>query len=472
MRTKIIAVNAIIVAIVGLLAFFIVRSSLGNALSNSSSQSARATQDATTAAAKLQLGALQLERWLTAKAQEGATQEVISRATAEARGNAATALCDRLASEAKSLSFTPAIVSVIDLNGKFVGRNGSSLLRGEDAASRYVSFKAALARGAAGSDVWLNKERNDQYIMSYAPIRDTSDKVVGVLALGVTLTDQLSRVSEGLAGQGLVLAVADGDAPRAAATKAQDDVKARLETDAMGLAKTALASGATSNDVAGVMIAAVPLESFGDGKHAAILSAGPRALVEGLDSIPLTILGIMVFGIAMVVVAGYMLGTAISAPIAKLEEGLLAIINGQHDKRFNMEDSDLGGLAFRIDQLLNKLMGIEEDTTDADGRVSNNSIVPAPSFKDLEEKQADPSADPAFALALANEAPEAYYARLFAEYISAKKAIGEATDHITETTFSDRIKGMETDAGEKHGRKVRYHVRSTGREVVLVAIPL
>jgi hypothetical protein len=135
MRTKIIAVNAIIVAIVGLLAFFIVRSSLGNALSNSSSQSARATQDATTAAAKLQLGALQLERWLTAKAQEGATQEVISRATAEARGNAATALCDRLASEAKSLSFTPAIVSVIDLNGKFVGRNGSSLLRGEDAAS-------------------------------------------------------------------------------------------------------------------------------------------------------------------------------------------------------------------------------------------------------------------------------------------------------------------------------------------------
>src|SRR5579872_2731270 len=53
-----------------------------------------------------------------------------------------------------------------------------------------------------------------------------------------------------------------------------------------------------------------------------------------------------------------------------LEEGLLAILNGQSDKRFELDHPELGGLAFRIDQLLNQLMGVEEDTTDAEGRVS------------------------------------------------------------------------------------------------------
>ena len=37
-----------------------------------------------------------------------------------------------------------------------------------------------------------------------------------------------------------------------------------------------------------------------------------------------------------------------------LEEGLLAILNGQSDKRFELDHAELGGLAFRIDQLLNQ----------------------------------------------------------------------------------------------------------------------
>jgi uncharacterized SAM-binding protein YcdF (DUF218 family) len=85
MRTKIIAVNAIIVAIMGLLSFVVVRQSLSSALTNRSAQSARAMQDAVAASSKLQLQALQLERWLTAKAQDQATQGVVTSATAEAR---------------------------------------------------------------------------------------------------------------------------------------------------------------------------------------------------------------------------------------------------------------------------------------------------------------------------------------------------------------------------------------------------
>ena len=76
------------------------------------------------------------------------------------------------------------------------------------------------------------------------------------------------------------------------------------------------------------------------------------------------------------------------------------------------------------------------------------------------------------ARALAAEPQEQYYARLYREYIAAKKALGEQVDHITDAAFRSRIQGMEQDATAKHGKPVRYHVQNNGREVVLLAVPL
>jgi hypothetical protein len=476
MRNKIIVVNAIIVALVGLLAFGVVRKSLGDHLTSASGRTARAKQDATYAAARLQLEALQLERWLAVKAQEPTTVEVLSRSTLEARGDAATQVCDKLLAEAKATGTAPALVLIVDAAARVVGRNGSTLSRGDELAVVYPGLKTAIVKGASDSDVWVNKERNDQYIVSYATIRDASNKVSGAVVLGVTLTDQLSRVSEGATGQGMVLATLSGDVAKPAAAKASEAARAKLE-GAMDLAKGAMTTGhatyaEVAGDSSGLSAVAVPLESLGDGHRAALLAAGPSLLLEGVESISLYILGFTLLGIIVVVAAGWLLAGYISQPIATLEEGLLTILNGEHDKRFNLEHPDLGGLAFRIDQLLNKLMGVEEDTSDAEGRISNSPLRPAPAFRDLEDKQADPSLDSAHVLRLANEATELYYARIYREYIGAKKAIGEATEHITEATFRDRIQGMETDAAQKHGRPVRYHVKTNGREVVLLPVLL
>jgi hypothetical protein len=65
-----------------------------------------------------------------------------------------------------------------------------------------------------------------------------------------------------------------------------------------------------------------------------------------------------------------------------------------------------------------------------------------------------------------------YYARLYREYIQAKKLLGETVDHITESAFQSKIKGMEQDALQKHGKPVRYQVQSNGKEVQLLAVPL
>ena len=119
-------------------------------------------------------------------------------------------------------------------------------------------------------------------------------------------------------------------------------------------------------------------------------------------------------------------------------------------------------------------MGVEEDNTDEEGRVSKAPT--AANFGDalsVERSQGGAGAAAAVGVdagRLAAEPADAYYARLYGEYIAAKKALGEQVDHITDAAFKTRIQGMEQDASTKQGRPVRYHVQTNGREVVLVAV--
>jgi hypothetical protein len=254
-----------------------------------------------------------------------------------------------------------------------------------------------------------------------------------------------------------------------------------LEGAVNGAAKDAIkgviASGHAAASAAGeVYVGAAALEGLGGSKRSevAIVGALPASLIADVTGLVTPILGAMVLGLVLVIAGGWLLGNYISRPIGLLEEGLLQILNGQSDKRFELDHPDLGGLAFRIDQLLNQLMGVEEDTTDEDGRVSmsptEKNFGDAMSVDD--KGSAEGAVDPGMIKQLAAEPTNQYYARIYREYIAAKKAMGEATDHITEQAFATRIQGVERDASTKYGKPVRYQVKASGKEVVLLAIPL
>ncbi|HVH47288.1 MAG TPA: cache domain-containing protein [Labilithrix sp.] len=469
MRNKIIAVNAVIVLIVGLLAFAIVKTQLSLATSSTDQLKRSAQRDALGVAAKLQLDGLRAERWLSAKAAEPATRALLTKATPDARGDAARQLSDQIANSAPgAIGAKPSIVAVVDSTGKIVGRNGSDLGRGDDVAATYPSFKEALAKTTPGSDVWTDTKRADQYIASYAPVRDDNNRTM-MLVIGVALNDALARVTEASGGRGVLLVNANGDI--LANTQASDGVKQAVK-DSAGDVKAAVTTGTV---VAGgkddVHFAAVPLDGFGD-KKTAVVAVAPTSLLEGANGVPYSILGTMALGLILVVAGGWFLGNYISRPVAMLEEGLLAILNGQSDKRFELDHAELGGLAFRIDQLLNQLMGVEEDNTDEQGRVSKAPT--AANFGDAlsVDRSGQAPAAGGGPSALAQEPAEQYYGRLYNEYIAAKRSLGEQVDHITDAAFRSRIQGMEQEASTKHGRPVRYQVQVNGREVVLLAVPL
>jgi hypothetical protein len=483
MRIKIIAVNALIVAIVGLLSFLLVRSSLASAASNKDQLSAEAQENVNGAAGRLQLDGLRAERWLAGAATAQGALDALAKATATARGEAATKACDDLVSKMKNAPLfernVPTLVAIVDANGRIVGRNNSNLNRGDDLGKTYAGIKSTLATGQSGSDVWYE---SDRYLATYVAVRDEQGRILGALVIGRPINDVLSRVSEATTGRPLVIAVPKGDTFEVVAHSAlqADPLDASIDKGAKEMLKNALAHQQTDVVRDGdLLVAASPLPAFEDGKRALLVAAAPASLIQdptGLVALP--IFGAMGMGIVLVIVGGWLLGNYLTRPINMLEEGLLAILNGQNDKRFELDHAELGGLAFRIDQLLNQLMGVEEDTTDAEGRVSgapnaaNFTEAMAVDDRRMNYQPGEGTLDPEAVSRLATEPPAMYYARIYREYIGAKRANGEATDHITEQAFATRIQAMERDAAQKYGRPVRYQVQARNKEVVLLAVPL
>jgi hypothetical protein len=478
MRIKIIAVNALIVALMGLLSFLLVRSSLSSAAGNKDQLALDAQNDVNGASASLQLDGLRTERWLSGVASEQATLDALTKASASARGAAAQSRCTDIVNKMKNEPMfdknVPTFVAIIDPTAKIVGRNNTNISSG-DSIGTYPGLKKTLSTGQSGSDVWY--ETKDRVVASYVVVRDATGAVVGGLVATRPLNDALSHASDATTGKALDVVVPNGDGFDIVGNSAAKDpaLDAAVGAGAKDMLKNAFAHQQTDHVREGeIIVAAGQLTSFGDGKRALLVASAPASLIQDPTALVLLpIFGGMAVGLMLVVVAGWLLGNYITRPINMLEEGLLAILNGQADKRFELDHAELGGLAFRIDQLLNQLMGVEEDTTDAEGRVSQ--APSAAHFNDamsVDDKRGEGAVDPGVVAQLAAEPAAQYYGRIYREYINAKRSLGEQTDHITEQAFVTRIQGMEQEAAQRSGKPVRYQVQARGREVVLIAVPL
>src|SRR5580692_9119127 len=102
MRNKIIAVNALIVAIVGILAFVMMRTAIIGAASNPPALLDEAKHNALGAGARLQLDGYKVERWLTVRANEPAAVDALNMADKTQAARKATSMCDAIAAAAKT----------------------------------------------------------------------------------------------------------------------------------------------------------------------------------------------------------------------------------------------------------------------------------------------------------------------------------------------------------------------------------
>jgi hypothetical protein len=379
MRSKIIAVNAGIVIVIALLTYVLLQTSLREVVANPGERKREVAQALRAASAQLALDALRMERWLERSATAESARNVLAMGTPEARSEAATAEANRLrdaaVSEPMFAKMAPSLVLFVDAQGVAVGRNGSALMRGEQVASGYPLLAESLKSGHTGSGLWINKQRQEQMLASFAPLRAENGSVVGAIVVGTPLSDErLTRTSDLTSGQTLIFALVNEkgvDAIADSAASAQE-LKSAADASVVAAARQAVNAGSISSADAVLddrLFGAAPIDGYGK-TEAVLIAAIPSSLVGNVSSLLWPVLAIGGLGLVLVIAGGTLLGNYISAPISELEDGLLAIINGQSDLRFQLEHPELGGLVFRINSLLNAMMGVAEDTTDEQGRPS------------------------------------------------------------------------------------------------------
>lgn len=461
MRPKLIGVYSGIVALAALLSFVVARGQIGSIAGSSEPRLRAARAEAQGVAARIEIDAVQLERWTLQKSQDPRFAEALGRGTADAQGKAARAVCESILNQSRGPGSQVSLCIVTDATGHIIGRNGSDSARGDDLGVAFPMLSKVVADNAVSSDIWSRKDRGEQHLVAIAPVRDPAGKAVAALSLGIPLTDEMSGLGE--TGEAAV-ALADRSGQLVAFGNGSEALKEKLR--AVPPADVKVAAGAAARDVDGIAVAAQSFHLLEGASGFSVIAASQGPDLSSLAGLPLTLLGIGLLGILMVVAASAAFGSYIEKPVRELEEGLLAVMNGQTDKRFNLRHDELGGLGYRIDQLLNAMMGIQEDTTDEDGRVVY-SRPPAAMMGDMSALDGND-----VAAALASMPEHAYYQSLFQDYLRKKQGKGDATDHITFEVFRDRIRNMEADAKTRTGARVRYRAGVNGSEVVLVAVPL
>ncbi|HVR20162.1 MAG TPA: hypothetical protein VMS65_10710 [Polyangiaceae bacterium] len=390
MRFKIIIVNAGIVVLATILTYVLLMSSLRGVVSDPNERKREVERSLRAASSQLALDALKLERWLESNVGAESNRAALGMPTPEARQQAALVeanrLRDAIQSDAKFAKMAPSLVALVDADGVVASRDGSNLMRGEKLAEAYPGLAEALKSGRAGSSVWINRQRQEQLLASWAPVRGENGSVVGAVVVGTPLNDErISRTSELTSGTTLIFArvsdkgvevVADSaDSTSATVSAASSAPVAAAARAAVSTGNVANAEGVQEKSIFG----AIPLDGYA-GNAAVLIAAVPAERVDGFMSVLWPVLAVGVLGLFLVGLGGVLIGNYISQPISELEDGLLAIINGQSDLRFQIEHDVLGGLVFRINSLLNAMTGVPEDTTDDQGRPSK-----APSAADFQE---------------------------------------------------------------------------------------
>lgn len=371
MRWKITLVNGGIVLVLSVLTFFLLRTSLESVVADRGEQRRELTRALSAADARLSLDALKLERWLSRQASQDSVQNVFGAGTSSARSDAATAeanrLRDRAVADAEFAKMAPSLVLFVDVDGRGIGRNGTELMRGDNVAAAYPGLLEAIGSGHTASDLWVNAARQEQMLVAYAPVLDKTGNKLGAVVLGTPLNDErLKRTSELTSGRSLALVVGAGPSPIAAFGSVRAGFGSAPVASALADARTGSVSFAPEL-VGGDIYAAHRLSGLG-GSDAILVGSIPASRVTSIDALLWPVLAVGLLGIFLVAAGGIMLGNYISRPVAEIEEGLLLIMNGQQDLRFDLKHDELGGLTSRINALLNTLLGVQEGESAPDNR--------------------------------------------------------------------------------------------------------
>lgn len=369
---------------------------------------------------------------------------------------------------------------VVDEQGKIIARDlNIQDMHGEELA--YKAVKHALA-GRATGDVWVMKNRLLR--AAVAPIL-VGGVVKGAVVVGYDITDAEAKVEAKQFGAQVVYF--SGGATRAASfPKAGAEVKAvnaSILGDS-GQGAKAVAAGKTSAPfkveingktylgVAGPLPAPVTIhggKSDGAGQKKMSAKGGFVVLASLTDrtaqvrTTRWVLLGFMALFMLFVMLVMWIVAKHFVDAQDNLELGVSEVISGNMDYTFDAQE-EFEGLANALNVMLARLLGRPEPGEEEDGDQSWRPDVLT--IGELSSPGADDGA-------LASEPEESYLAKLFEQYIEARKGAQLSVEGLTLPVFSQKVKANEAMLRAKHEcQLVRFKVSSAGGQVTLIPLRL
>jgi HAMP domain-containing protein len=484
MRAKIIAGNLVTVLVVGLVSYALVKSSLETTLL--ADINARIVSDHQLLDRSFRLSARELSELVDAQAsQRGMVDTFVSALDETGRRTRAFEAAERTASwlaDPSRRGATPDIVVVLDDTGRAVARNADrNRMYGQELIRDLPAIQRAL-RGESATGIWSKRDENKVLQFAVAPIRDQDHRVRGALLVGYDISNGLARAEGQLLGRQVAFllenriysaSITEGSelealgaflfGPGQAATQAafQQNTASAPFVVQVGATEYVGVVGPAPSGAARSPLAIVVLGS----RTAQLSKASPTSMILVLTGI----------GALVVLIYGFLIAASFLRPIEQMEESVLAVINGRTETRIDVQSAELGGLAYRINQLLNVFTGTPE--ADEQGRLSGGGSgqqrwqEEASSGGGSTSTSAAPdddAEDPALAARLASEPEDAYHDRVYREYVAAKQSIGEDVSNIPQDKFVQRLRANEQGLLKKHDcRMVRFQVQTRGTQVNL-----
>jgi len=499
MRWKLIVGNLVAVLVVGIVGFFMVRGQASEALSQDIDPLVERSVglfDAVRTAEGERYKSIVEEIGLS----EAAGGVYASNITSE-RQSAAFAFAERQARELAT-QYPPQsprqadIVLLTDSDGKVLARNVDQNgdtdrdLRGAFEVVRY----ALEGTGHVARD-FLRYDGQKWYDVAIAPVR-VGGQMRGLVLVGYEIADSIASVDNRRLGAHVGYLFPDNNRyvlySASLGTQGDKDTLSHWANEAgtnlHSLFATDRPSGVTAVTLNGdtwrVVARAMPgiYRPRGDAARPGFVVLANRSDAQDPSTgiaLPIAILAVL--GILLGVGVNLWMTSYILKPIEQIEEGLLRVINGDQDHRIEIQHAELGGIVYRINQLISQFSGAEEETDEA-GRIEKAQPRPQPVQQQqpaqmfIDESSIgnfNPAAESQLLSMLQNEGENDYYERLRKEFNAARQKLGQGSDGMSHEQFVETVRSNEQRLAQQYSvALVRLEVQTQGNQVVFRAIPI
>jgi HAMP domain-containing protein len=377
MRWKILTGNVVLVVLLGALAWFFTRSSAADALAQGVDPSV-GRGGTLLEAVRNQDGQQLLNACMSAAASPDLAA-VFAEQTVSAQRGLAFTYADGLA---RSMATTlprrgrPAeLVVVISREGEVLARNVErNVDAGHNLRQDLPAVGQVLDTGRAARD-YLNYNQQGWLEVAVAPAV-VGGQVRGALLVGYALADSAARNDADRIGVGVGYLLRENDryvvqSLSVGAQGEKNELRDWANQNGNSFQNMLRARPRVTLTLGGEEYRAqvLPMPGAQSAAAGAIILQSVSEARAPAGGVAMPILLLTLLALLGVLAYNLFIANYLEKPIEQIEDGLLQIINGNRDFRLGLEHPELGGIVYRINQLVQELTGQEE--ADEQGRVSH-----------------------------------------------------------------------------------------------------